>query len=280
MEYNYSIILPYYDKYDLFVKAEGSIPDREDIQIIVVDNSKEHLEDYQIPRKHKAKVTYITSDKTKGAGCARNVGLTKVEGKYTLFCDADDYFTPEAFDVFDKYLDQEYDIVFFKSTSISLQTGEISDRHIPYNKLIDDYFKSGDTEQLRYRYEAPWGKLYLTSFIFFDDSIRFEEIRVNNDAWFSLMAGHNARRISVDNDEVYVITEGNTGTSLTKIRTVSNTELRYDCAIKTNLFLRSVGHYGMRIRLLGYIRIAFLEFGLKVGVRFLWKAIRYRLSIF
>ena len=77
-----------------------------------------------------------------------------------------------------------------------------------------------------------------------------------------------------------MITEGGSGASLTKIRTVANTELRYDCAIKTNLFLRSVGHYRMRIRLLGYIRIAFQEFGFMVGMRFLWKAFRKGLSIF
>ena len=278
--YNYSIILPYYDKFELFAKAVDSIQDREDIQIIVVDNSKVSLNEQQIPRKQKAKITYVTSDNTKGAGCARNVGLTKVEGKYTLFCDADDYFIPGAFDSFDKYLDKEYDIVFFKSTSVFLQTGAISDRHLTYNKLIDDYLNNGDAEKLRYRYEAPWGKLYRTLFILADKTIRFEEIRVNNDAWFSLMAGHNARRVAADNDEVYMITEGGSGTSLTKIRTVENTELRYDCAIKTNLFLRSVNHYGMRIRLLGYIRIAFQEFGFKVGFRFLRKAWGNKLSIF
>lgn len=277
--YNYSIVLPYYDKYELFVKAVDSIPDREDIQIIIVDNSKEPLVEQQIPCKQRAKVTYITSDNTKGAGCARNVGLKKVEGKYILFCDADDYFLPMAFDSFDKYLNKKYDIVFFKSTSVFLQTGEISNRHLPYNRLIEEYFKNGDEERLRYRYEAPWGKLYRTSFILSDDSIRFEEIRVNNDAWFSLMAGHNAKRIAAGDDEVYVITEGGSGTSLTKIRTVANTEIRYDCAIKINLFLRSVGHYRMRIRLLGYIKIAFQEFGFKVGMRFLRKAWENELSI-
>lgn len=277
--YNYSIIIPYYNKYDLFVKAVNSVPDREDIQIIIVDNSKKTLSKEEVPQKGKALVTYTTSDNTKGAGHARNVGLTKVQGNYTLFCDADDYFTAKAFESFDKYLDKEYDIVFFKSSSISLQTGKISDRHLIYNKLIYEFINNGDSEKLRYRYEAPWGKLYRTSFILSDELIRFEEIRVNNDAWFSLMAGHYAKRITADNDEVYMITEGDSGTSLTKIHTVANTEIRYDCAIKTNLFLRSTGHYGVRIRLLGYIRIAFHEFGFKVGMRFLWKAFINKISI-
>lgn len=271
--YNYSIVIPYYDKYELFVKAVDSIPDREDIQIIVVDNSKEPLFEQQIPCKQRAKVTYITSDNTKGAGCARNVGLKKVEGKYILFCDADDYFLPMAFDSFDKYLNKEYDIVFFKSTSVFLQTGEISDRHLAYNKLIDEFLNKGNTEKLRYRYEAPWGKLYRTYFILGNDNIRFEETRVNNDAWFSLMAGHIAKRIVADSDEVYVITEGISGTSLTKIQTIDNLEIRFDCAIRTNLFLKSIGQNNLRIRLLGFIRIAFRDFGFKQGLRFVNKVV-------
>lgn len=277
---NYSVVIPYYDKYELFVKAVDSIPDREDIQIIVVDNSKEPLVENQIPIKQKTMITYVTSDNTKGAGCARNVGLTKVKGKYILFCDADDYFTPEAFDSFDKYLDKEYDIVFFKSASIVLKTGCISDRHIEYNSLIDDYYSNGDDERLRYRYEAPWSKLYHSSFILSDNTIRFEEIRVNNDAWFSLMAGHYAKNITADMTEVYVITEGETGTSLTKIRSLENFQIRYNCAIRINLFLKSVNHYDKRIRLLGFIRIAFCEFGFIVGVKSLKKLMKNKLSFF
>lgn len=278
--YNYSIIIPYYDKYDLFVKAVESVPDRADIQIVVVDNSKESLVDNQVPCKQKSKITYVISDNTKGAGCARNMGLTKVEGRYTLFCDADDYFTPKAFESFDKYLDKEYDIVFFKSTSILLKTGVVSDRHLTYNKFVDLFLEKGNAEKLRYRYEAPWGKLYKTSFILENDNIRFEELRVNNDAWFSLMAGHHAQAIMAENDVVYVITEGERGSSLTKIGSIENWEIRYDCAIKTNVFLKSVGHYNVHIRLLGFIRTAFCDFGLMTGVRFLIKAINNKMSIF
>lgn len=278
--YNYSIILPYYDKYDLFVKAVNSVPDRADIQIIIVDNSKKTLLQEQVPQKQNALVTYTTSDNTKGAGHARNVGLTKVQGNYILFCDADDYFAPEAFESFDKYLDAEFDIVFFHSSSISLKDGKMSDRHYTYNKLIDLYNATGKEDRLRYRYEAPWGKLYHSSFVLENNKIRFEELRVNNDAWFSLMAGHYAKTIMADKSVVYVITEGDKGTSLTKMHSIENFTIRYDCAIKTNLFLKSVGYYDMRIRLLGFIRIAFCDFGLKVGFVFLLKAIRQRLSIF
>ena len=53
---NYSIIVPYYDKYDLFKKAVDSIPDRDDIQVVIVDNAPHSLDKKLIPRKENAKV--------------------------------------------------------------------------------------------------------------------------------------------------------------------------------------------------------------------------------
>lgn len=278
--YNYSIILPYYDKYDLFITAFDSIPDRKDIQIVIVDNSKKALNDNEVPSKVNALVTYITSDNTKGAGCARNAGLIQVRGKYILFCDADDYFTSDAFYVFDKYLDKEYDIVFFKSTSIVLKTGKQSTRHLEYNKNIDTFLNKGNEDNLRYRYEAPWGKLYKSSFIKSDEAIAFEEIKVNNDAWFSLMAGHKARTIFAEDSVIYVITEGERGTSLVMTPSLENLRIRYFDAIKINKFLKSCGHYNMRIRLLGFIRMAIWRFGINEGLRFALFAFKNHLTIF
>ena len=132
MSYNYSVIVPYRDKYELFIKAVDSIPDRVDIQIIIVDNAQKKIEKSKIPVKDIANICYVVSSPTRGAGGARNEGLKHVEGKYLLFLDADDYFASDAFCAFDRYLDESYDIVFFKSTSVKLGTGEESNRHKTY----------------------------------------------------------------------------------------------------------------------------------------------------
>lgn len=278
--YNYSIILPYYDKYNLFVKAFDSIPDRTDIQIIIIDNSKKTLDKEDIPSKTKALVTYSTSDNTKGAGHARNVGLSLVNGKYILFCDADDYFTETAFESFDQYLNSEYDIVFFKSNSVYLKTGLKSNRHEIYNKNIDEYLQQGKEDLMRYRYEAPWGKMYRSCYIINNENIRFEETRVNNDSWFSFMAGHYASKITASTNVVYVITEGEKGSSLTKTKNFDNLLIRYTCAIRINKFLKQVNHYQAHIRLLGFIRIAFREYGIKKGLKLILIAINKSVSIF
>lgn len=279
MKYNYSVIIPYYDKYNLFLKAIESIPDREDIQAIIVDNAPMPLTEKDIPIKRRSQIVYVTSSPTKGAGCARNVGLKYVEGKYILFLDADDYFTPKAFDVFDRYIEKKYDIVFFKPTSLRLSNGEKSNRHEFYAKGVDDYYRIKKEDCLRYRWEVPWAKLFYSDFIL-AHNFQFDELKVNNDAWFSLMTGHYAKKIMADSSVVYVVTEGEAGQSLVKTVTRENAFIRYKVAIRINKFLKSIGHYDMRIRLLGALRIALTKFGLKEFYRYLKVAYQNRIGIF
>ena len=238
MDFNYSIIIPYRDKYELFLKAVNSIPDRKDIQIIIVDNASEPMPQDLVPRMEKAKVTYATSSPTRGAGCARNVGLTKVEGYFIVFLDADDYFTPNAFAAFDKYLKQDYDIVFFQSDSIHLSDNLQSHRHETINQLITTYLKNGNEDLLRYRFVNPISKMFRADFVL-HSGILFDEIRVSNDVWFSVMTGHAAKHITADNAVVYMITAGDNGTSLTRMMTKENWFTRYQVMVRVNKFLKS-----------------------------------------
>lgn len=268
MIYNYSVVVPYRDKYDLFIKAVESIPDRGDIQIIIVDNAPQPLAQGEIPTKHLSDVVYTKSSPTKGAGCARNKGLEYVEGKYTLFLDADDYFTKEAFASFDNYLEKEYDIVYFNCTSIRLDDGTKSDRHITYQHLLEGWLKNHDNLRIRYCWNVPWAKLYRTEFVL-KGNFKFEEIRVHNDAWFSTVTGHYAKEIYGDDTIVYVVTEGGTGQSLVKMVNKETAFTRYCARIRINKFLKSVGRYDMHIRLLGSLKLALTRFGLKEFWRYL-----------
>lgn len=279
MSYNYSIIVPYRDKYDLLCIAIESIPDRDDIQIIIVDNSEIPLSAARIPTKKKASVVFLTSSPRKGAGCARNKGLQSAEGKFILFLDADDYYTHHAFDIFDKYIDKDFDIVFFKSSSVHLYTGAPSTRHLSTCSLIDHYLRTKDEEPLRYRWYGPVAKMFRAKYLF-EGGYQFEEIKVANDAWFSVVTGHNARKICVDESVVYVITEGTTGYSLTKQRDKESFFIRYKNDIRINSFLKSEGHYNMRNRLLGSIRIAFVNFGLGEAIRYIRYAREHNSGLF
>lgn len=278
-QYSYSVIVPYRDKYDLFVKAIESIPDRDDIQIIIVDNAPQPIKEDMVPVKRDATIVYANSSPVKGAGCARNEGLRHVEGRYILFLDADDFFTVEAFDAFDKYIGSEYDIVYFRADSVSLVYGSRSERHKNIDYLVKTYDKTGNEDFLRYRFINPVAKMLRSEFVK-DNGFQFDEIPVSNDVWFSVMTGHSAKLITADKSVVYMITTGESGSSLTKKLTKENWFTRFQVCVKVNKFLKSIGKYNYRIRLLGGLRVAWRKFGFREFMRFLKYAFESHVGIF
>lgn len=90
---NYSIIIPHHNIPDLLGRCLRSIPEREDVQVIVVDDNSPGNENYlrDIPELSRKNVEfYITKDGL-GAGHARNVGLSHAIGKWLVFSDSDDF---------------------------------------------------------------------------------------------------------------------------------------------------------------------------------------------
>lgn len=279
MQYTYSIIIPYRDIYDLLVKAVASIPDREDIQIIIVDNSNKPMDEKKIPHKEKAMVCYTTSEPGQGGGRARNVGLKQVQGTHILFLDADDSFTEGAFDSFDEEVDSLSDIVFYKADSIKLKTGEQSRRHCMVNSFVDDYLKTGCEDLPRYRYVNPICKLYKAPFVL-ENGFQFDEVKVSNDFMFSVRTGHFAKQISAVDKVVYMITEGEKNSSLTKARTAENQFIRYKVAVSYCKFVEEVGRRDMYFHLLSYVVHALKDFGPKEFVKYVRYARKNKVNIF
>ena len=268
MNYNYSVIVPFRDRYELLLKAIDSIPDREDIQIIIVDNAPQPLPQSQIPVKGKATVVFTTSSPTKGAGHARNIGLTLAEGQYMVFLDSDDYFTPNAFESFDQYLNQEFDIVYFDASSIKLSDNSLSMRHNTIHNRITDFLATGDEDPLRYDFVNPYCKMVKASLVL-DNGIQFGETRVANDSLFSVRIGHQAQKITASSDVVYVITEGGVGTSLTKTKSAENEFIRFSVIISRYKFLKAIGKQQQCPRIYTRVVRAFLNYGMKESLRWL-----------
>ncbi len=265
-----SVVIPFRDSIGQLDNAVSSIPDREDIQIIIIDNNKEPLSLELLPSKENAVVVYTKSDPCKGAGCARNEGLKHIKGQYVLFLDSDDYFIDGAFDEFDKYTTKNYDIVFFMADSVKLSTGEKSNRHKTIEKNIHSYLETGNEDFLRYRFANPVCKLFRTSLII-DNDIKFEEVKVSNDVMFSLRTGYKAKEITASPVAVYMITEAEKGVSLTTDTSAQNSFIRYQVAMRGYKFLKSVGHPDIRPRFKSYMLYALRNYGIKE----MWKYIVY-----
>ena len=71
---NYSIIIPHKNSPELLDRCLKSIPERNDIEIIVVDDCSDENCRPQIDRKG-VEIIYVTKEETKGAGRARNLAI-------------------------------------------------------------------------------------------------------------------------------------------------------------------------------------------------------------
>lgn len=274
----YSVIIPYRDTYELLLKAVDSIPDRKDIQVIIIDNSLVPLLEEAVPKKNQASVLFLTSDPNAGAGHARNVGLSSACGRYVLFLDADDYFTEQAFSHFDRYIEKGFEIVFFSADSIKLTDGLPSKRHLMLDSLVKEYVNSGKEEPLRYLFENPYCKLYSLSFLR-EHNLRFEEVVCSNDTMFSIMSGHLATRIYAEDYPVYVITESSSGNSLTS-RSKAKDFVRFTVSIRRNQYLQSVGKIQYARRLMPSLIKSFLYYGINEGIRYIKYAKQSKANLF
>lgn len=207
-----SVIIPHYNSIMLLQNLLDTIPTSKNIQIIVVDdNSTYHLKEYR-ELKQKEKYSHVNflknNTQNKGAGSCRNIGLLQAKGEWILFADSDDYFVDGFYDAIGKFLDSKNDVVFFAPTSIELDTRDISDRHLEFEKLITDYFNepNRNTELLlRYTFSVPWSKLIRRKFIE-KKAIQFSETLAANDVIFSMKVGHMAKMWEASKETIYCVT--------------------------------------------------------------------------
>jgi len=196
--YNYSIIIPHKNIPNLLQRCLNSIPEREDVQIIIIDdNSNPKTVDFSdFPgKKRKNTEIFFLKKENGGAGFARNYGLNFAKGKWLLFADADDFFNTCLNEVLDEYKDDAADIVFFKIISIKGNW---------LNKFIDIFFinpKKGSI-LLKYLFVVSWAKLIKRSIVI-NNSIKFDEIQICEDITFSYLSGFYAKSIKADKRELY-----------------------------------------------------------------------------
>ena len=259
---NYSIIIPYCDTPELLLRAIQSVPDRQDIEILVVDNGMTPLDSSVLSDRQN--VLLLQSPVGKGAGVARNVGLSRAKGKWLLCLDADDYFTNGTFDVFDKYVNAKEDILFFEFTSCYSEDGTPATRHIEFNTLIERYLQEHNDHILRYEWTSPCGKMIRMQVIK-DQQIRFEETHAANDVMFSLLTGHYATSVDAIAIPVYCATirKG----SLTTTTSLAHLTDRIDVCIRYNKFVRAQGFAKYQKSIMYYIYLACKQFGPVTAIR-------------
>jgi len=199
----YSFIIPHYNIPDLLVRCINSIPQRDDIQIIVVDDGSESK-----PEGLRHDVELVLLPEHTNAGNARNVGLSKAKGRWVLFPDADDFYNPGFLNELDKYVKSDNEMVFFSINSCDSTTLEPMDMR---SKDVDDSIISsmnGDPDGLNfimYRRGVVWNIMFSHDFISKYD-FRFESTSVNNDVLFHVNCCYHLKRYAINPNRLYCIT--------------------------------------------------------------------------
>lgn len=239
--YTYSIIIPHYQSVKLLERLLLSIPERNDIQIIVIDdNSRKDIQQQLLELKHLNLNVYF-QHKNYGAGSARNVGLRKAEGKWILFADSDDFYNDGAFDILDRYTTSNLDYLCFCVNSIDNKTGLSGKRKITSDNSVRKFLKRKNNRSLncfKFRNFACWNKLYSSAFIK-KYNIKFEESIVNNDVYFSFQIALFAKKMEVIPNELYCCTYEPTSVTYKK-RSIEREFLFYVMAKKRNGFYHHI----------------------------------------
>ncbi len=201
MIYNYTIIIPHKNTPDLLRKCLDSIPKRDDVQIIVVDdNSDEDKVDFaHFPGLSEERTEVYLTKEGKGAGYARNVGLQHAIGKWVVFADADDFFLPVLSEEMDIYHDSDFDLIYFKMDVLKFD-GSIKESII--NDFIDYALRTGDFYKIKFWMTVPVAKFIKLAFIH-EYNINFEEIKWSNDVIFATKIGVFAHKVGVSNQIIY-----------------------------------------------------------------------------
>lgn len=271
---NYSFIIPHKNSLQLLKRCLASIPVRDDIEIIVVDDASD---EQNIPIIHGSniRIIRIAPSESKGAGHARNVGLEIATGKWILFADCDDFYEQSFMDELDKYVNSSYDyIVFDAYWAIDLQTGRQSWDFYKY--ILDNYLKDPQSKKklnkVKHVNNSCWNKMISHAYLQRINT-RFEEVWACNDGWFTQYIGIHTDNIAIINKKLYYYVM-NSGSITTTKRSLS-VQIQ---ALRTEGKL----HKYLEDHNVGYCNPPFFQ-GLKTSIRrngFLRTLILYVLKIY
>lgn len=238
----FSFIIPHRNTPDLLKRCMESIPQRSDVEVIIVDdNSDPDIVDFeQFPGQDFENLICIFDKDGRGAGHARNLGLAKAKGVWLVFADADDYFTDNLTTIMDKYQDSDADMVFFNAISVD-ENGETTP--LALNRYVSNYShrRPYSLDVLKYSVWSPWSRM-VKRHIAVEKDIKFEEVPVGNDTMFVLNTTKFCKRFEVEESIVYMYYQPSQGSQTYAKYNTSTILSRLEQKFKINRLYTEVGY--------------------------------------
>lgn len=199
-----SIVMPVYNVERYLPVALDSLlrQNLPNIEIICVDDgstdgSRDILREYE---KKDARVKVLYQEK-KGAGVARNLGMSVAQGEYLLFLDSDDYFDESLCnEAYYQSIRKKADVCLFGAKRINMQTLEeqpmswvLRTKEIPRKNVFSA--KGMYDRIFQITTGCPWSKMFRREFVL-ATGLQFQNLPNTNDAFFVRMAMALADRIT------------------------------------------------------------------------------------
>lgn len=197
-----SIIIPVYNSEEFLEGCLNSIINQSinDIEVICIndgslDNSLDILKKY----KTKDNRIKIFSQVNKGPASARNEGIKKANGEYTLFVDSDDWIeSTMCEELYNHAKHLNSDLVLFDATEHNLEKKHRNRVYFPFNSFKEDYnnftFNYTFNKKLVLNYFLViWSKMYKTEFV---KKIEFPNLPLYEDIQFHVESMLLANKIS------------------------------------------------------------------------------------
>lgn len=195
-----SIILPAYNVTDTIERAIDSALKLSDILdkiIIVDDHSTDNLKEFLTKKygTNNSKLKYILG-RGKGAGDARNIGLSYVECQYVMFLDGDDFLSNQDKIRSHFFQINDEDIIVFSKNIQS--DGELNREQAIYSNL-------GLEKQNEYD-SGPVSKIFKVKTIRETNAFFPSNIKIGEDMVFNLKVILSSKNIKIINQSIYNVT--------------------------------------------------------------------------
>jgi len=267
---DFSVIIPQKNSIETLPRLFATIPEWDNIEIIVADNSEVPVTKEQIGIERDYILCW--SSPKRFAGGARNEGMKHAQGKWLVFADADDIFKNDAFETFASKKDSDADIIFFGMDGLYIETGEKSDAGSYYTFLVQQFLANPkeDTD-IRISFHSPCSKMVRREYVQ-HHGFQYDEVMANNDDYFGMLVGYNANKIEAVDKIVYtyIATRG----SLMHKRSYEAIRARYEVILRKNKYLKEHG-LGHKQSSVAFFLAQSRHYGIKGMTEFLGLLFKY-----
>jgi len=193
--YQISIIIPIYNA-EKYLKEclDSVIINKSNIEYILIDDGSTD-KSLAICKQFKGKNVRIIKNKNHGVSYTRNYGKKIAKGKYIMFVDADDYLSNNWYNIVERELDKDYDLVIFSNNYKNTKFTKWDLKKACIGMTNSDIEKCSIS--------SPFSRLYKLAFINHFD-INFNEKLINGeDLLFNLEVISKSNNIKIINNGFY-----------------------------------------------------------------------------